>query len=171
MYIIYIVQINISYWVYVQLCLTLWDLMDCRPPGSFMHGIIQARLLEWVAISYPGDLPNSGGRKKRKWSHSVVSNSLRPHGLLPTRLLRPWDFPGKSTGVGCSFHPQGIFPTQELNPGFLHCRQILYWLSYEGNPWLRHRLEWCWMLSFGNELRSFCHFWGCSPVLHFRLFC
>ena len=28
-------------------------------------------------------------------------DSLRPHGLQPTRLLRPWDFPGKSTGVGC----------------------------------------------------------------------
>ena len=36
-----------------------------------------------------------------KWSHWVVSNSQRPHGLQPTRLLRPWDFPGKSTGVGC----------------------------------------------------------------------
>ena len=38
---------------------------------------------------------------KIKWSHSVVSNSLQPHGLQPTRLLCPWDFPGKSTGVGC----------------------------------------------------------------------
>ena len=34
-------------------------------------------------------------------SHSVVSDSMRPHGLQPTRLFRPWDFPGKSTGVGC----------------------------------------------------------------------
>ena len=38
---------------------------------------------------------------KWKWSRSVVSNSKRPHGLQPTRLLCPWDFPGKSTGVGC----------------------------------------------------------------------
>ena len=38
-----------------------------------------------------------------KWSRSVVSDSLRPHGLQPTRLLHPWDFPGKSTGVGCHF--------------------------------------------------------------------
>ena len=36
-----------------------------------------------------------------KWSRSVVSNSSRPHGLQPTRLLHPWDFPGNSTGVGC----------------------------------------------------------------------
>ena len=39
--------------------------------------------------------------EKWKWSHSVASNSSRPHGLQPTRLLCPWDFPGKSTGVGC----------------------------------------------------------------------
>ena len=39
--------------------------------------------------------------EKWKRSRSVVSNSQRPHGLQPTRLLRPWDFPGKSTGVGC----------------------------------------------------------------------
>ena len=39
--------------------------------------------------------------EKWKWSHSVVSDPQRPHGLQPTRLLRPWDFPGKSTAVGC----------------------------------------------------------------------
>ena len=39
--------------------------------------------------------------EKSKWSRSVVSDSPRPHGLQPTRLLRPWDFPGRSTGVGC----------------------------------------------------------------------
>ena len=37
----------------------------------------------------------------REWSRTVVSDSLWPHGLQPTRLLCPWDFPGKSTGVGC----------------------------------------------------------------------
>ena len=39
--------------------------------------------------------------EKWKWSRSVVSYSSRPHGLQPTRLLRPWDFPGRSTGMGC----------------------------------------------------------------------
>ena len=38
----------------------------------------------------------------------------------------PWDSPGKNTGVGCQFLLQGIFPTQGLNPGVLHCRQTLY---------------------------------------------
>ena len=39
--------------------------------------------------------------KKWKWSCSVISDPHRPHGLQPTRLLHPWDFPGKSTAVGC----------------------------------------------------------------------
>ena len=53
-----------------------------------------------------------------------MPNSLRHHGLQPTRLLCPWDFPGKDTGVGCHFLLQGIFPTQGSNLGLLHCRQI-----------------------------------------------
>ena len=63
-----------------------------------------------------------------------MPNSLRPHGLQPTRLHCPWDFPGKDTGVGCHFLLLGIFLTQGSNPGLLHCRHILYWLSYEGSP-------------------------------------
>ena len=43
------------------------------------------------------------------------------------------DFPGKNTGVGCHFFLQGIFLTQELNPGLLNYKQILYQLSYEGS--------------------------------------
>ena len=70
-------------------------------------------------------------------SYSVVSDSLRPHGLEPTRLLCPWNFPGKSTGVGCRFLLQRIFPSQGSNPGLLHCRQMLYRLSYEGSPLTR----------------------------------
>ena len=61
-------------------------------------------------------------------------NSLRPHGLLPTRLLRTWDFPGKGTGVGCYFLLQGIFLTQESNLGLPHCRQTLYPLSHQRSP-------------------------------------
>ena len=44
-------------------------------------------------------------------SCSVVPDSVQPQGLQPTRLLCPWDFRGKSTGVGCHFLLQGIFPT------------------------------------------------------------
>ena len=70
------------------------------------------------------------------FSGSVVSNSLRPHGLQPARFLYPWDSPGNNTGVGCHFLLQGIFPTQESNPGLLHSRQILYQLSCEGSTFL-----------------------------------
>ena len=64
---------------------------------------------------------------------SGVFNSLQP--MEPTRLLRPWDFPGKNTGVGCHFLLQGIFPNQGLN--YFSCgssigRQILYQLSHQG---------------------------------------
>ena len=68
-----------------------------------------------------------------KWSRSVVSNSWQPHGLQFTRLLHPWDSPGKNTGVGCHFLLQGIFPTQGSNPGLPHCRQTLHHLSYQGS--------------------------------------
>ena len=72
--------------------------------------------------------------RKWKWSRSVMSDSLWPHGLQPTRLLRPWDFPGKSTGLGCHCLLQEIFPTQGLNPGLPHCRETLYHLSHQGRP-------------------------------------
>ena len=83
-----------------------------------------------------------------KWSCSVVSDSLRPHGLQPTRLLSPWDFPGKSTGVGCHCLLQGIFPTQGSNPGLPHCRQTLYPLSHQGSPEIRK----CWQTSAPGSL-------------------
>ena len=51
-----------------------------------------------------------------------------------TSLLRPWDFLGQCTGVGCHFLLQGIFQTQGSNPGLPHCRQMLYHLSHQGSP-------------------------------------
>ena len=47
-----------------------------------------------------------------------------PQGLQPSRLLCPWDSPGKKTGVGCHALLQGIFSTQGLILDLLHCRQI-----------------------------------------------
>ena len=65
-------------------------------------------------------------------SCSVVPDSLQLHGLQPTRLLCPWDFLGRDTGVGCHCLPQGIFPNQGSNSDLLHCGQILYHLSHQG---------------------------------------
>ena len=53
--------------------------------------------------------------------------------LWPTRLLWPWDSPGKNTGVGCHFLLQRIFPTQGSNLGLTHCRQMLYHLRHQGS--------------------------------------
>ena len=66
---------------------------------------------------------------KQSESCSVVSDSLQPHGLFS-----PWNSPSQNTGVGSLSLLQGIFPTQESNPGLLHCRWILYQLSHQGSP-------------------------------------
>ena len=63
---------------------------------------------------------------------------LATHGLQPAGLLCPWDFPGRDTGVGCHFLLQWIFPSQESNPGLMHCRwtpalQVNSFLSHEGS--------------------------------------
>ena len=57
-----------------------------------------SRQEHWSGLPFPSPMHES---EKGKWSHSVVSDSSWPQGLQPTRLLCPWDFPGKSTGVGC----------------------------------------------------------------------
>ena len=67
-------------------------------------------------------------------SRSVMSDSLRPHGLYSS-----WNSPGRNTGVGSLCLLQGIFPTQESHPGLPHCRRILYQLSHKGSPRI---LEW-----------------------------
>ena len=67
-------------------------------------------------------------------SCSVVSHSLGPHGLYS-----PWNSPGQNTGVGSLSLPQGIFPTQGVNPGLPHCRRILYPLSHRASTRI---LEW-----------------------------
>ena len=63
-----------------------------------------------------------------------MSDSLRPHGLHT-----PWNSPGQNIGVGSFSLLQEIFPTQGLNPGLPHCRQVLYQLSHKGSPRI---LEW-----------------------------
>ena len=68
-----------------------------------------------------------GGKvKSESESCSVMSDSLRPHGLYSPR-----NSPGQNTGVDSCCLLQGIFPTQGLNPGLPHCRQILYQLSHQ----------------------------------------
>ena len=90
---------------------TLCKSMDCSLPGYSLHGLLQARVLEWVANPFSK-------------SNSVVSNSLRPHGLYS-----PLNSPGLNTGVGSIFLLQGIFPTQGSNPG-LSCTAGRFFTSW-----------------------------------------
>ena len=97
-----------------QLCLTLCDPMDYR-----VHGILQARILEWVAFPSPGDLPNLGTEPR--------SPTLQVD-FLPAE----WQGKPKNTRVG-NLSLQQIILTEESNQGLLHCRWILYQLSYQGS--------------------------------------
>ena len=84
-------------------------------------------------------------------SCSAVCKSLWSHGLLSTRLLCPWDFSGKNTGVGWHFFLQGIFLTQGSNPCLLcllPCRQILYHLSHQGSQCPLFREHCTWILGY-----------------------
>ena len=79
----------------LQSCLTLCDPIDSSPPGSPVPGILQARIVEWVAISF------SNACMHAKSLQSCLT--LQPQGQQPTRFLCPQDSPGKNTGVCCHF--------------------------------------------------------------------
>ena len=102
--------------------------MDCSPPGSSVHGILQARMLEWVAISF-----------SNAWKWKAKVKSLSRVRLLATSWTAAYQAP-LSMGFSSknmsrlTFPSLGDLSTQELNPGFLHCRQILYHLGNEGSP-------------------------------------
>ena len=77
----------------VRLCATPQTVAHQAPPSM---GFSWQE--HWSGLPFPSPMHE---REKWKWSRSVVSDSLRPHGLQPIRLLRPWEFPGMTTGVGC----------------------------------------------------------------------
>ena len=95
---------------------TLCDPMDYR-----VYGILQARILEWVAF------PISRGSSQ---SRDLTQVSCIAGGFFPAE---PQGKP-KNTGVGSLFLLQQIFSTQESNQGLLHCWLIFYQLNYEGSP-------------------------------------
>ena len=98
-----------------QSCPTLCDPMDYTT-----FGILQARVLEWVAFPSPGDLPNPGIKPR---SPTLQEDSL------------PTESQGKpmNTGMASLSLLQQVFLTQGLNQGLLHCRRIVYQLSYQGS--------------------------------------
>ena len=82
----------------LQSCPTLCDPIDGSPPGSAIPGILQARTLEWAAISF-----------STAWKRKVKVKSLSRVRLLATPWIAAYqappamDFPGKSSGVGCHY--------------------------------------------------------------------
>ena len=94
------------------------------PFSAFLLNIV----LEILASTISQD-KNIKGMKIESESQSVVSNSLRPHGLYS-----PWNSLGQNTRVGTLSLLQRIFPTQGSNPGIPYCRPILYQLSHKGSP-------------------------------------
>ena len=110
----------------LQSCPTLCNPIDGSPPGATVPGILQARTLEWVAFYFSNAW---------KWKVKVKLLSrvqpLWPHGLQPTRLLCPWDFPGKSTRVGC--HCLLVFVKYFLvneSPISFSCKVHSYWIDW-----------------------------------------
>ena len=99
----------------------------CNPRDYTVHGIVQARILEWApSFPSPEDLPNPEIKPS--------SHTLQADPLPAESLGKP-----KNIGVGSPSLLQWIFPSQELNRGFLHCRQILYQLTYQGSLYTSKR--------------------------------
>ena len=90
----------------------------------FMHPVRKTT----CEIKSNNNCKNKGKNNKNKVK-SLSCDYLWPHGLYSPR-----NSPGQNTGVGRLYLFQGIFPTQESDRGFLHCRQILYQLTYQGKP-------------------------------------
>ena len=90
-------------------------------PHGIVYGILQARIIDGVAVHFFRGFSNPGIKSR---DPTLQADSL------------PAEPPGKpkNTGVGSLSLLQWLFPTQELNWGLLHCRQILYQLSSQGSP-------------------------------------
>ena len=121
--------------IWEETYLTLCDPMDSSPLPSSVLGILQARLLEWVAIS------SSRGSSQFRCQICISCISCITGRLFTCWatgeapwIFSPWNSPGQNTGVGSLSFLQGIFPTQGSNPGLSHCRWILYQLSHKGSP-------------------------------------
>ena len=128
-----------------QLCPILCDPMDCSLPGSSVHGVLHARILEWVAMPSSRGSPQLGDQTwvscNAGWLFTVWTTREARYACMLSRfshvwlfvtlwtivaagLLCPWDSPGKNTGVGCHSLLEGIFLTQVSNPHLLH---LLHW--------------------------------------------
>ena len=107
------------------------------------------------------------GKVKVKMSVTQSFPTLRPHGLQHIRLLCPWNSSGKNTGVGSHSLLQGIFLTQGSNLVLLHCRQILYYLSHQGNIY-KYLLDKGILCTIAAREKAFLPTWSYTPLLSQR---
>ena len=96
-----------------------------------------SRQEHWSGLPFPSPMHES---EKWKWSRSVVSDSSRSHGLQPTRLLHPWDFPGKSTRVGCHFLL--LLDSLPITKSNLHCLFLRNLTFSPTKYWAYHPFLW-----------------------------
>ena len=85
-----------------------------------------SRQEHWSRLPFPSPMHES---EKWKWSRSVASDSSRPHGLQPTRLLCPWDFPGKSKAPSkphCGYPGLWNFPPRQLPVVYTHLPSLSF---------------------------------------------
>ena len=146
-----------------------WAQLNHRHPWNQSDTMWEELNLPWLALKMEeGAMRQEMQAACRNWSqgnrfffpsesHSVMSNSLWPHGLYS-----PWNSPGQNTGVGSLSLLQGIFPTQGWNPGLPHCRWILYQLSHRGS--LREaRKNTALPTPWPHPLRPMSNFWPVKP--------
>ena len=112
--------------------------------------------------------------EERKWSGSVVSDCSRPHGLQPTRLLHPWDSPGKNTGVGCHclLHRRHLLNVKSSHPGNNYreymLQNVLFWGIITVEFWLvtktNYKYAWFWILDFVflSKIKDLSQWYLCS---------
>ena len=120
------------------MCLTLGDPIDHSPPGSSIPGILQARILEWAAISFSNACMHAKSLQSCLTLCDPMDSSppgSSVHGILQARILE-WVAIAFSKNIGVGYHAflGGISPTQGSNPGLLHCRWVFYHLSCQKNP-------------------------------------
>ena len=121
----------LSHFSRVRLCATPQTAAHQAPPSLGF-----SRQEHWSGVPFPSPMHESD---KFKWSRSVVSNSWQPDGLQPTRLLCPWAFPGKSTGVGCHCLLHRLTSLPKCVLGGYQRESKEHFLFLNRHPWAKYK--------------------------------
>ena len=141
----------------LQSCPTLCDPIDGSTPGSAVPGILQARTLEWVAISVSNACMHTKSLQ--------LCPTLRPYGQQPTKVLCPRDSPGKNIGVSCHFllqhetRPWKGLDWKQINKAYFECSKFNEdmheeWLERESGNSTLHLERWGLIQEIQSVLHS-----------------